>query len=60
VAKALGINDLKYRLAAGEPLTAFDFRREHLDVKWLRQFMGGAFCVSEGDSRRWLVSLIYP
>lgn len=40
VAKALGIDDLKDRLAAGEPITAFDFRREHLDVKWLRWFHG--------------------
>ena len=60
MAKALGLDDLKDRLAAGEPITAVDFRREHLDVKWLRQFMGGAFFVSEGGSRRWLVSLICP
>jgi hypothetical protein len=54
------VDDLKDRPAAGEAITAFDFRREHLDVTWLRQFMTGAFLVSEGGSRRWLVSLIYP
>ena len=60
VQKELGITDLKERLAAGESVSAFEFSRDHLNIKWLKQFMGGGFQVSEGDSRRWLVSLVYP
>ena len=60
IAEELGMADLDARLQAGEAVSAFDFRRDELDVKWLRQFMGGGFQIGAGDSRRWLVSLIYP
>jgi hypothetical protein len=60
VEKALGISDLRSRLQAGEAVAAFDFRRDQLKIKWLKQFLKAGFAVSEGDSRRWLVSLVYP
>ena len=60
VEKALGISDLKSRLQAGEAVAAFDFRRDRLKVKWLKQFLNAGFEVSEGGSLRWLVSLVYP
>ncbi len=60
VEKALGISDLRSRLRAGEEVTAFDFRRDQLNITWLMRFVKAGFVVSEGDSRRWLVSLIYP
>jgi hypothetical protein len=60
IAKELGIPDLKERLAAGETITAFEFARDALKIKWLKQFMGAGFQVSDGDSKPWLVSLIYP
>ena len=60
VEKALGISDLKSRLQAGEAVAAFDFRRDRLKVKWLKQFLNAGFEVSEGGSFRWLVSLVYP
>jgi hypothetical protein len=60
VEKALGISDLRSRLQAGEAVVAFDFRRDQLKIKWLKQFLNAGFSVSEGGSRRWLVSLVYP
>ena len=60
VEKALGISDLRSRLQAGEAVAAFDFRRDQLKIKWLKQFLKAGFSVSEGSSRRWLVSLVYP
>ncbi len=39
VEMALGISDLKSRLRAGEAVAAFDFRRDRLKVKWLKQFL---------------------
>jgi hypothetical protein len=56
VEKALGISDLRSRLQAGEAVVAFD----QLRIKWLKQFLNAGFSVSEGGSRRWLVSLVYP
>ena len=43
-----------------EAVAAFDFRRDQLKIKWLKQFLNAGFFVSEGGSRRWLVSLVYP
>ena len=43
-----------------EAVAAFDFRRDQLKIKWLKQFLNAGFSVSEGGSRRWLVSLVYP
>jgi hypothetical protein len=60
IEKELGITDLKQRIEAGENVVAFEFRRDKLNVKWLKQFLGGGFQVSAGDSRKWLVSLVYP
>jgi hypothetical protein len=60
VEKALGISDLRSRLQAGEAVAAFDFRRDQLKIKWLKRFLKAGFSVSEGSSRRWLVSLVYP
>jgi hypothetical protein len=60
IAKELGIPDLKERLAAGETITAFEFARDRLKLKWLKQLMGAGFKVSEGDGKPWIVSLIYP
>jgi hypothetical protein len=60
VEKALGISDLRSRLRAGDAVVAFDFRRDQLKIKWLKQFLNAGFSVSEGASRRWVVSLVYP
>lgn len=60
VEKALGISDLRPRLQAGEAVAAFDFRRDQLKITWLKQFLSAGFSVSEGTSRCWLVSLVYP
>jgi hypothetical protein len=60
VEKALGISDLRSRLQAGEAVAAFEFRRDQLKITWLKQFLKAGFSVSEGGSRRWLVSLVYP
>src|ERR1700737_5493818 len=60
VEKALGISDLRSRLQAGEAVAAFDFRRDQLKIKWLKQFLKAGFSVSEGSSRRWVGSLFYP
>src|SRR6476619_1646031 len=59
VENPLGISDLRSRLQAGEAVAACDFRREQLKIKWLKQFRKAGFSVSEGGSRRWLVSLVY-
>ena len=56
----MGISDLRSRLQAGEAVAAFDFRRDQLKIKWLKQFLNAGFSVSEGNSPRWLVSLVYP
>lgn len=58
--KELGIEDGKERVATGNFLVAFDFRRDQLSIKWLMQFGRGGFEVQEGDSRKWVVSLVYP
>ena len=57
-----GLGDFRSqsRLQAGEAVAAFDFRRDQLKIKWLKQFLNAGFSVSEGGSRRWLVSLVYP
>jgi hypothetical protein len=60
VDEELGLTDYKAKLSAGEPVVIFDFPRDELTIKWLRQFFRGGFEVSQGDSRRWLVALIYP
>ncbi len=60
VEKAMGISDLKSRLQEGEAVAAFDFRRDQLKIKWLSRFLKAGFSVSDGGSRRWLVSLVYP
>ncbi|RZT19064.1 hypothetical protein EV589_3327 [Mycobacterium sp. BK558] len=60
VEKALEISDLNSRLRAGEAVVAFDFRRDQLKIKWLWRFLRAGFCVSDGSSSRWLVSLVYP
>ena len=48
VEKALGISDLRSRLQAGEAVAAFDFRRDQLKIRWLKQFLNAGFSVSEG------------
>lgn len=60
VDEELGLTDYKDRLAAGEPVVIFEFDRGQLAIKWLRQFYRGGFQISQGDSRQWLVSLVYP
>lgn len=60
VDEELGLTDYKERLATGEPVVIFDFDRDRLAIKWLRQFYRGGFQISQGDSRQWLVSLVYP
>ncbi len=60
VDEELGLTDYKAKLDSGEPVVIFDFPRDQLTIKWLRQFFRGGFEVSQGDSRRWLVALIYP
>jgi hypothetical protein len=60
VDEELGLTDYKARLSAGEPVVIFEFDRGELAIKWLRQFYRGGFQISQGDSRQWLVSLVYP
>ena len=60
VDEELGLTDYKARLSAGEPVVIFEFDRDQLAIKWLRQFYRGGFQISQGDSRQWLVSLVYP
>ena len=60
VDEELGLTDYKAKLSSGEPVMVFDFHRDQLNIKWLRQFYRGGFEVSHGDSRKWLVALIYP
>ena len=60
VEKALEISDLRSRLRAGQTVAAFDFRRDQLEITWLKRFLKAGFSVSSGGSRRWLVSRVYP
>jgi hypothetical protein len=60
VAEELGCADYRARLSAGQPVVIFDFPRDRLAIIWLRQFYRGGFQVSQDDSRRWLVALVYP
>lgn len=60
VAERLDIPDLGQRLAAREPVLAFDFQRGRMRLTWLRQFFRGGFTVGEPGSRTWLVSLVNP
>lgn len=55
-----GLGDYKAKLSAGEEVVIFDFPRDAVTVKWLRQFFRGGCEISCGDSRKWLVSLVYP
>ncbi|MDR3660455.1 MAG: hypothetical protein P4L86_08655 [Mycobacterium sp.] len=56
----LGLTDYKAKLSAGEEVVIFDFPRDDTGIKWLRQFYRGGCEVGCGDSRKWLVSLVYP
>jgi hypothetical protein len=58
--KALDLPDLKDRLKAGEAITAFTIPRDRLSVKWLKQFLGGGFKVTDTEGKKWIVSLTYP
>src|ERR1700742_1964704 len=60
VDEELGLTDYKSKLSSGEPVVIFDFNRDELNIKWLRQFYRGGFEVSQAASRRWLVALITP
>jgi hypothetical protein len=60
VGEELGLGDYKAKLSAGEEVVIFDFPRDAVTVKWLRQFFRGGCEISCGDSRKWLVSLVYP
>jgi hypothetical protein len=60
VAKVLDVPDLGRRLAAGEPVFAFEFHRDRMKLTWLKQFFNAGFKVGEPDSRAWLVSLVNP
>ena len=60
VDEELGLGDYKAKLSSGEPVVIFDFPRDQLTIKWLRQFYRGGFEVSLGESRRWLVALVTP
>ncbi|MFG1930749.1 hypothetical protein ACGFK1_08825 [Mycobacterium sp. NPDC048908] len=60
VEKAMAISDLRSRLQVSEAVVAFDFRRDQLKIKWLKRFLKAGFSVSDGRSRPWLVSLVYP
>jgi hypothetical protein len=56
----LELTDYKSKLSAGEPVVIFDFPLDELTVTWLRQFYRGGFQLRMGDSRRWLIALVYP
>jgi hypothetical protein len=60
VEEEVGLTDYKAKLTSGEPVVIFEFRRDRLNIKWLRQFYRGGFEVSEVDSHKWLVALTYP
>jgi hypothetical protein len=59
-AKELRIPDLKERLAAGEAMTAFEFRRDGLKVEVAQAVTRWRFRVSHDGGRAWTVSLIHP
>ena len=56
----LRLTDYQAKLSAGEEVVIFDFPRDAATVKWLQQLYRGGCEVSFGDSRKWLVSLVYP
>ncbi|MEN4450473.1 hypothetical protein [Mycobacterium sp. SM3041] len=56
----LGLPDYKAKLSAGEEVVIFDFPRDAVTVTWLRQLYRGGCEVSRGNSRKWVVSLVYP
>jgi hypothetical protein len=60
VDEELALTDYEAKMSAGEPVVIFDFGRDQLSIKWLRQFYRGGFQVSQGDSRRWLIALVHP
>jgi hypothetical protein len=60
VDEELALTDYRAKLSAEEPVVIFDFARDRLTINWLRQFYRGGFQVSQDDSRRWLVALVYP
>jgi hypothetical protein len=60
VDQELGLSDYEAKLSAGEEVVIFEFPRDEVSVKWLRQLYRGGCEVSCGDSRKWLVSLVYP
>jgi hypothetical protein len=60
VDEELGRSDYQAKLSAGAEVMVFEFPRAAVNVKWLRQFHKGGCEVSCGDSRKWLVSLVYP
>jgi hypothetical protein len=60
VDEELGQSDFKAKLDAGQEAVIFEFPRSEVTVKWLRQLYRGGCEISCGDSRKWLVSLVYP
>ncbi|GLP76946.1 hypothetical protein TUM20983_40560 [Mycobacterium antarcticum] len=60
VDEELGFLDYEATLSLGEPVVVFDYRRDQIETRWLRQFYRGGFQVSQGNSRRWLITLVYP
>lgn len=58
--KVLSIPDLKDRLKAGETVVAFEIPRDVLKPKWLKQFFGGGFMLTDVGGTQWLVSMAYP
>jgi len=60
VDEELGLLDYEAKISLGEPVVVFDYRRDQIETTWLRQFYRGGFQVSQGNSRRWLITLVYP
>jgi hypothetical protein len=47
VERELGLTDLKQQLADGQSVTAFEFRRDRLNIKWLKLYPSGIFTLSD-------------
>jgi hypothetical protein len=58
LARRIDVPDLKKRLRAGEPVTAFEFRYHGYHIKWPGLFWGTLFEISQGDGPKWALGLV--
>jgi hypothetical protein len=58
LARRIDVPDLKERLRAGEPVTAFEFRYNGYHIKW--RSGDWLFGIGQGDGPTWAVALLPP